>query len=78
MQKLGQYPNLYAQVEFWIFFFMDRHYIFLFLFFETHWKMSQYLIKSLPYNSWITLNGFWYKETDKGAQKSDKNKPKSL
>jgi hypothetical protein len=63
MQKLEWYPNLYVQVDFLKKKkFMDRQY-----FFETQKKLSQYLIKSLPYNSWIPQNGFWYKETDKGA-----------
>ena len=78
MQQLGWNPTLCAQVDFWNFFYGPSIYLFLFLFFETPWKMSQYLIKSLPYNSWTTQNGFWYKEIDKRAQKSDKKSPKSL
>ena len=49
-----------------------------FLFSETQWKVSQYLIKSLPYDPETTQNGFWYKETDKKGQKSDKKRPKIL
>jgi hypothetical protein len=56
---------------------MDHQYIF-FYFFETQKKVFQYLLKSLPYDSWITQNGFWYKEIDKGGQKSDKKRPKCL
>jgi hypothetical protein len=76
MQKSGWKPNLYAQVDFRFFFFFFLWTVNIFS--KIKKKMSQYLIKSLPYNSWITLNGFWYKETDKGGQKSDKKRPKSL
>jgi hypothetical protein len=38
--------------------------------------MSQYLIKSLPFNSETTQNGFWYKEIDKRGQKGDKKEAK--
>jgi hypothetical protein len=40
--------------------------------------MSQYLIKSLPYNSETTQNDFGFKETDKKGKNGDKKRPKPL
>ena len=83
MQQWEWNPTLYAQVDFWkkiygpplcVFFL----FFIFFYFFETQWKVSQYLVESLPHNSGTTQNGFWYKETDKRAQNGDKKRSKTL
>jgi hypothetical protein len=63
--------------------FMDRPYVYIFLFFflyfsETSTKMSRYLVNSFSYNSGTSQNDFWIKETDKRAQNGDKKRPKTL
>jgi hypothetical protein len=80
MQQWGSNPTLYAPVDFFGKFFMDRPYVyfFFFFFFETSTKTSRYLVNSFSYNSGTSQNDFWIKETDKRAQNGDKKRPKTL
>jgi hypothetical protein len=59
-------------------FFMDRHYVYFFLFFRNLMKTSRYLINSIPYSSGTSQNDFRFKETDKRGQKGDKKRSKTL
>jgi hypothetical protein len=85
MQQWGSNPTLYAPVDFWKKKIMDRPYVyffffffFLFIYFETSTKTSRYLVNSFSYNSGISQNDFWFRETDKRAQNGDKKRPKTL
>jgi hypothetical protein len=72
IQKYGWKPNLYAQVDHLRFFPRTVKSD------PKLQKMSRYPTITFQRNSRITLNGFQFKENDKGGQKSDKKGPKSL